>query len=97
MSRVEHTPRSMMEAGTSAEKNVVVCRNCGGTGVHRSRAKTPWEKRLRKYLPVRHWRCHDCQYRILLVDWPRVREIALQIAFWIVAGVAAWWILRLLN
>jgi len=97
MKKVEHRPRSMMEAGQQAPQTVVTCPSCGSKNVHRSRARTDWEKRVRRFLPVRHWRCHDCQHRTLRLEWARVRELAVQLAFWVVAAAAAWWVFRLLH
>jgi len=97
MRKVEHRPRSMMEAGEEAPRKSVTCRSCGGTNVHRSRATPDWAKRPRRFLPVRHWRCHDCQHRTLRLDWPRARDLVVQVAFWVVAGAAAWWVYRILH
>jgi predicted nucleic-acid-binding Zn-ribbon protein len=58
------------------------CPKCGGTNVHRSRARTPGERRIRRFLPIRYWRCHDCDHRESRWDWTRGRKMIANLAFW---------------
>lgn len=64
--------------------------------MHRSRARNRRERRLRFWLPVRHYRCHRCNYRLLRVSPRAVGEALLRYAMLAAGGVLAWHAFRAL-
>ena len=84
---VKYGPRSLMEAMHTGESRPRVCPRCGSTEVHRSHTRTAGERRLRRLLPIRYWRCHDCDHREARLDWGRARKMIANIAFWVLVAV----------
>jgi hypothetical protein len=60
------------------------CPSCKGSRVFRSRSRTPAEKILHTVLPVRHYRCHDCNWRGI-----RVHRRTLRVTLLLVVGLIA--------
>jgi len=86
MSKIKYGPRSFFEAKHTGDAKSATCPNCGGTNIHRSRARSQWEKRLRRYFPVRYWRCHDCDHRTLRFEPKHLHKLALNILFWVLVA-----------
>ncbi len=52
------------------------CPKCSSTRMRRSRSRNRRERRVRFFLPVRYYRCHQCNHRVLRVT-PRALGEAL--------------------
>lgn len=72
------------------------CPKCDSPRMHRSRPRSRRERRLRFWLPVRHYRCHRCNHRVVRVTVRAVGESLFRYACLSVAAVAAWWGFRAL-
>ena len=76
------------------EKSPLRCPQCGSPRMHRSRSRDRRERRLRFYLPVRYYRCHACNHRVLRVTPRAVGEALARYALLALGGFLAWRVFR---
>ncbi len=58
--------------------------------VYRSRSRTRRERRVRFFLPLRFYRCHACNHRMLRITPRAVAEALTRDALLVLAGFVAW-------
>lgn len=63
------------------------CTKCGSPNLHRSRTRSRGERRLRFFLPVFFYRCHQCNYRTMRAT---PRALAGAVGRYLVLGLLAW-------
>jgi len=68
----------------------VRCPQCNSSRMHRSRSRNRRERRLRFFLPVRYYRCHACNHRVLRVTPRAAGEALARYAVLGLGGVVAW-------
>lgn len=72
------------------------CPKCNSTRMRRSRSRSGRERRIRFFLPVRYYRCHQCNHRVLRVTPRAVGEAVGRYALLAVGAVVLWRGFRLL-
>ena len=55
-----------------------------------SRSRTSRERRLRFFLPVRYYRCHQCNHRVLRVTPRALGQTLVRYALMAVGAVVGW-------
>ena len=66
------------------------CPKCNSTRMRRSRSRNRRERRIRFFLPVRYYRCHQCNHRVLRVTARALGEAVGRYALLGVAAVLLW-------
>ncbi len=66
------------------------CPQCDSTRMRRSRSRNRRERRIRFFLPVRYYRCHECNCRVPRLTARALGEAVGRYALLIVGAVLLW-------